>query len=84
MTTDELKAELTQINTAISDILTTGQSYSKPGFSRSAASLSELRELRDSLLRKISRADGGIASVSQVGPNSTSNDQFFVSDETTS
>jgi len=46
---------LTQVNTAIETILTSGQSYTIDGMSYSAANLGTLRELRTEMMAQTSR-----------------------------
>lgn len=54
-TVAELEAELALVNTAISDILKTGKSYNRAGFSLTRVDLKDLREHRNSLRSTIAR-----------------------------
>lgn len=78
ITVDQLKTQLAQVQTAITSILTTGQSYNRPGLGLSHASLSELQEREQYLIRAIQRASEGMISVVQVGSQyeGTAEDNF--------
>ena len=65
----DLKAELTKLRQTISDILTTGQAYSRPGLSLSRANLPALQNREQYLIRSITRATDGMFAVGRVsGP----------------
>jgi len=66
ITVDQLKARLTQVQAAITAILTTGASYQRPGLSLTHAHLPDLRSERQYLIRQITRQDTGAISVSEV------------------
>jgi len=77
----ELEQQLTYVNEAINAILTGGQSYSRPGFSFSRASLSELRSMRTELQRQVQRMDtkegnGVLSVVESSGGFQTEGDEW--------
>jgi hypothetical protein len=67
ITTDQLRAELTVIRSAINSILLTGQSYVRPGFSLSRANLADLQAREQYLAQSITRSEDGMISVGAVG-----------------
>ena len=56
---------LTEVETAIRDILLTGVSHSRPGMSLTRASLGELNSLRKTLIKEATRASSdGVSFIS--------------------
>ncbi len=55
---------LTEVETAIRAILTTGISYTRPGLSLTRSDLNSLRELRKTLIREAAKSsDEGMSSI---------------------
>ncbi len=76
-TVAELEAQLAQVNRAISSILTTGQSYSRPGFGKQSASLSDLQSLKRDLEKRIRLLNGDSAvSVMDLGGAASTGDEW--------
>ena len=63
---DMLKAQLLAVETAITNILTTGQSYVRPGLSLTRADLDKLTQREKLLSAWITRAQDGIFAVGEV------------------
>lgn len=66
ITVETLKTQLAAVEAAITDILTTGQSYVRPGLSLTRADLKGLQDREQYLIRSIQRAEDGIIAVSEV------------------
>ena len=75
-----LRTQLLAIQTAITNILTTGQSYVRPGLSLTHANLKDLESREQTLIRGIQRAEGGIITVAEVGHTTTTEDEFTNAD----
>jgi len=78
ITVEQLKTQLASVETAINNILTTGQSYVRPGFSLNHAALPSLQDREQYLIRAITRASQGIMAVVEIKGNggSSAEDNF--------
>ena len=54
-TVAQVQAQLDKVNTAIDDLLTTGQTYSRPDFSLGRASLADLMKMQQRLEKQLVR-----------------------------
>ena len=69
---DSLRAQLAAVQSAITSMLTTGKSISRPGLSYTRVEMRDATKLRQELVRQIQRAESGAVSVSENGPGNQS------------